>query len=348
MLKLYKDTRLGGIARFSLAEAPDNMLVPDEVRKSVVFVCHRDENGFKLDGTAFFVGVTVEEPEILHFGYLVTAKHVIVGAKERTSDNKLWLRVNDKAGGSLLVDSDIDAWLYHPTDTSVDVAILPLILPPELDHLLIPVSMSLTDEIIERESIGPGDEVFFTGLFVSHFGKKRNLPIIRIGNLALMPEEPIATKHFGSIEAYLVEARSIGGLSGSPAFVHLSGARTVGGQTSLGVSRLFWLGLVQGHWDSPSMTDVEDVLIEDGLEKEAINMGIAIVIPATKIMEIINQPVLSDGRKAEQRRRREESLPVEDEAGEDEESITREDFEQALKKVSRPKEQPSDEERSET
>jgi hypothetical protein len=60
------------------------------------------------------------------------------------------------------------------------------------------------------------------GLFSEHPGGDHNEPIARFGNIALMPAEKVtvdvgdSTAH---IRAYLVEARSWGGHSGSPAFV---------------------------------------------------------------------------------------------------------------------------------
>jgi hypothetical protein len=68
---------------------------------------------------------------------------------------------------------------------------------------------------MEAEQIGIGNEVAFAGLFVNHHGKKRNEPIVRFGNICGIPSEPVSTKA-GDIEAYLVESRSVGGLSGSP------------------------------------------------------------------------------------------------------------------------------------
>ena len=82
--------------------------------------------------------------------------------------------------------------------------------------------MVATDKVINDNAIGVGDEVFLTGLFANHIGQQRNLPIIRVGNIALMPEEPVQHPSLGPIDAYLIEARSIGGLSGSPVFVHLA------------------------------------------------------------------------------------------------------------------------------
>ena len=69
---------------------------------------------------------------------------------------------------------------------------------------------------MEREEIGIGSEVYFPGLFVHHHG--RNEPIVRGGIVSSMPTEPVLTE-FGEIHAYLAEARSVGGLSGSPVIV---------------------------------------------------------------------------------------------------------------------------------
>ena len=66
-----------------------------------------------------------------------------------------------------------------------------------------------------------GDEVFVVGLFRHRHGTQRNIPIVRVGNLAALTEEKVATNDFGLVDAYLIEARSIGGLSGSPVFLNL-------------------------------------------------------------------------------------------------------------------------------
>jgi len=105
-----------------------------------------------------------------------------------------------------------------------------------------------------------------------------------------MPEEKIDTKEFGSIEAYLIESRSIGGLSGSPVFVHLGQVRLIDGQlkhATNNVGIFYLLGLIHGHFDKNDQLD--DFTIEDE-NVYKINTGIAIVVPATKILEIINQP----------------------------------------------------------
>jgi hypothetical protein len=91
--------------------------------------------------------------------------------------------------------------------------------------------------------IGIGDAVFITGLFSHHPGKARNLRVIRVGNIAAMPDEPVKTQR-GEMEAYLIEARSLGGLSGSPVFV-----RPVGPEYLVGdfVGRPMGFGDARSH-----------------------------------------------------------------------------------------------------
>jgi hypothetical protein len=118
-----------------------------------------------------------------------------------------------------------------------------------------------------------------TGLFAHLSGSERNLPIIRFGNIAMIPDEPVPTR-IGMIEAYLIEARSIGGLSGSPAFVY---------KRAQGRVKLYLMGLMHGHWDIPP-ENKNDLAITDSFG--SVNMGIAIVVPAKKILEVINHPEL--------------------------------------------------------
>lgn len=267
------------------------MLIPDPIRKCVVFLLYLDKNqNFQYAGTGFFMG---EEIEFGSFIYLVTAKHVIVGINQRSIDGKVYIRINDAKGGSQLVASNASDWNEHPTDSSVDAAVLWWTPDEVFDFIFLVTKMAATEDIIKLNSIGIGDEVFIIGLFVSHFGKKRNIPIARVGNLAAMTEEKIDTRDFGSIDAYLIEARSIGGLSGSPVFVTVTGNRMGGGYPKAGdvlfttATQHYLLGLIHGHWDrSENAVDGVSQDIDGG----KVNMGIAIVVPITKILEIINQP----------------------------------------------------------
>lgn len=256
------------------------MRVPEEVRKCVVFVglpatTSDGQPGLKLKGTAFLVAVPSESRKEEFYVYLVTAKHVAI----KLEGKNFAARVNMKDGSSKRLRGDETRWWYHPTDQLVDVAITPWIPPPEVEFKLIPISMFLSDDIIQSEDIGCGDDVFMTGLFAHLSGSKRNLPIVRLGNIAMIPDEPVPTKE-GMIEAYLIEARSIGGLSGSPAFVY---------KIVKGGGKLYLMGLMHGHWDIPP-ENKNDLVDMDSFG--SVNMGIAIVVPAKKILEVINQPEL--------------------------------------------------------
>lgn len=237
-------------------------------------------------GTAFFVAVpSSNEGATFSFSYLVTAKHVAI----RLQDKQFFVRINSRDGSSKLIRGEGVKWWTHPTDNSVDIAIIPCALPiTEFDYMVIPVSMFLSDEVIKNKGIGTGDEVFITGLFAHVTGSKRNIPIVRMGNIAMMPDEPIPTSDLGDIDAYLIEARSIGGISGSPAFVR----ETV----QMGIGGFYLLGLMHGHWDIPSSKKDDGVLMDaDSVGK--VNMGIAIVVPAKKILEVINHPELVKMRR---------------------------------------------------
>ena len=112
----------------------------------------------------------------------------------------------------------------------------------------------------------------------------KNIPITRIGNIAAMPDEPVSTK-LGPMDAYLVESRSIGGLSGSPVFVNTGGSPRRG--TLVGtLPKFYLLGLMHGHFDTDQTE--QDSIADDGIERSPINMGIAVVVPAKEIIDVID------------------------------------------------------------
>ena len=272
------------------------MLVPDEVRKCVFFLCFNNGRGFPPAGTGFFVSRPMDEVEGTHFIYAITAKHVIDFIREQAVDGSVYLRLNFLDGTAKRVQSDPNDWVPHPTDASVDAAALAFAPPSDIvDYLHVPVAMAATSEVIEKEAIGAGDEVALAGLFTNHYGLERNLPIIRIGNIALMPEEPVHTQDLGPMDAYLVESRSIGGLSGSPVFVNTGGVRTLDGSNYTRGSVFHWLGLMHGHWDV-SLLDIDNV-VEDALTRRNVNMGIGIVVPATRVLEVLDHPRLVEARR---------------------------------------------------
>lgn len=261
------------------------MRIADEIIKSVGFVS-RDTDPLRYAGTAFVVQIPYDDTSgCLH---LVTAKHVadVVGAD-------FVIGFNGKDGQPLFVKNGGVPWYFHPTESDfVDVAVMPFASARILEYDLSPVPVQIfADENRIRDfDIGLGDEIFSVGLFTRYFGLTALVPIVRTGNIAMIPKEPVPLGRFGLAEAYLAEGRSIGGLSGSPVFcrntVKMPGVDHDGRLKYVaGVGQIHLLGLVHGHWDLP-------VDFSESEKSEAVNMGVSIVIPAKKILETLYGPEL--------------------------------------------------------
>ena len=291
------------------------MRIPDAVKKCVVFIGIKKPSEsidqIKYLGTGFLVSMPATIPN-QSFIYLVAAKHVAVEIK----GSDFYVRANSKSGKSAIFKgADNVKWSFHPDEVwPADVAVLPMIIPEEifqnvLDYSAIPTDMFLTDEARMAEGIGEGDDIFTVGLFSHHTGSEKNIPIIRMGNIAMISDEPIRTTKFGNIEAYLIEMRSTGGLSGSPVFV-LKPMDIVSSRW-----KIYLLGLIHGHWDIGAKKIIDTAAQDAGI-KAGVNVGIAMVVPAKKILETIKCKELADIRAKGEARTIAENSPIPDLSGE--------------------------------
>jgi hypothetical protein len=161
----------------------------------------------------------------------------------------------------------------------------------------------------------------------------------------MMPDEQIQTD-MGYADVYLVEARSLGGLSGSPVFVRptmsLPVPEVCGIKNMLGVApRPTLLGLMHGHWDVREEDMNKPYFVHD--RKRGVNYGMAIVVPASKILDVLNREELVQMRAEVERLRLARSkgknmVPGMDSATVSESSndtFSASDFEAALKKAAR-------------
>jgi hypothetical protein len=207
-------------------------------------------------------------------------------------------------------------WKRHP-DPAVDIAVFKMPLDrKELDHFPWGIEAFVNAQSTKEDGgrrIGHGDDVVVAGLFSLHQGKYRNVPIVRMANVAALAGEPIENSDGSSMQAYLVESRSIGGLSGSPVFYDIYAAK----EAFLGESRFLTtpikfrlLGVMHGHFNLPDIAP--DSITEDANERATINSGIAIVIPAEKIVEVLDLFAMEDAEEAEQYRARNRSYVVPD------------------------------------
>jgi hypothetical protein len=268
------------------------MLINPEIRKCVVFIAYRTADGkFHTCGTAFFLGKEVPGTQTTNPTFLITAKHVINGIRGLGLDS-VWLRHNVKNGDDAWYETKLEKWYCDHPDQSIDVAVIEMGVLDIFDNLVFPYGLCLNEEKFKEHQVGPGDEVFITGLFKHHQGKKKSIPIIRTGTIACLSEEKVFTKNFGEIDAFLIEARSIGGLSGSPVFVNLGLSRFIDGQIkqSNGGAIYFFLGLIHGHFDVDDSEFTEQPNVDPETRTiEKINSGIAIVVPFQNIDKVITE-----------------------------------------------------------
>jgi hypothetical protein len=177
--------------------------------------------------------------------------------------------------------------------------------------------MAGTAEIIAEQKIGPGEEIAVIGLFRSHHGIDKAIPVVRVGHISVMREEPVHTKYCGYIDAYLVEVMSIGGLSGSPVFVSMPPMRIVDLKVQMTDAKQFYLlGLMHGHFD---IRNLNEDAVSDG-EQDAlgsINTGLGVVVPVEKIIETMMQPGLSEMRRKTAEKTRKAEGATTDQASDD-------------------------------
>lgn len=292
--------------RFRVRRPIDPMRIPDFMLKSSAFVVsiasEGSEDEYDLESSGFLVGLPSTVGHGNSFFYFVTAAHVTDRIKSRSG-----IRVNLKRGGTEVIP--VAEWFKHPTDPNADVAVAVFRNKYEdYDVEFMGEAVFRSREDLLRHDMGIGDEVWFPGLFTltQQESDQRNHPILRMGNLAMMPDKPVPTE-LGYMDAYLVEARSIGGISGAPVFCR----RTVSLLWNDSVARagesmraihgitgeVHLIGMMHGHWDvDESQINQARLEQKDG----GVNMGVAIVVPMDKILETINQPALVERRADEE------------------------------------------------
>jgi hypothetical protein len=313
---VYCDTRMGGVPKHYLNCKPANadMRIPDEYLESVCFLCVKfsgpdDEEIIEFVGTGFLVSVPTRFTT-MRIICLVTAKHIILKARA-AGHSDLHLRMNLDDGQSITWKLP-DDWHYS-NDPAIDVAAMFIPVVPGIQSKSISLENFATDQVIQQESIGIGDDVFAIGLFTKRHGDHRNTPIMRTGIIASMPNEqlesynPVDSGYEGTFNAYLVELRSIGGISGSPVFVNLDfwrlGPNTfesfieVGGLTIR--RKMFLLGMIRAHWNLDRENAAHDYIAAANEDEEIdrLNTGIAIVTPIQDVLSVIDGEEMMKIRK---------------------------------------------------
>jgi hypothetical protein len=272
------------------------MRVPDIMRKCVVFVGADITGQFIPYGTGF---ITMVVRHGMTFQFLVTAHHVI----NDIPGDVFAMRLNRNAGTAVSISLEKSKIILHRT-RGCDIAMIciPTYGHDVYDYRFLPLDrQTLTKERNELWDIGIGDEVVTIGLYTSHFGETKNIPVVRVGHLAMLPEEPVPGPFGDYIEAYLVELRSIAGLSGSPVFINVPSTTVKKGKFQyLGGMRLLPLGMMLGYHVVESKEDQvivpriqARVTVASGMDAtnsiDQRNTGFGIVVPIERVFDIFER-----------------------------------------------------------
>ena len=281
------------------------------------------EDGVHQGGSGFLVTVPFDTNSDWLELYVVTNRHALIDPKTLKTRNPV-VRLNRKDGTVEYFETHFNQWSLHRDGD--DVAVLPLRFTFEdIDFSVVELEEFITPDIISREDIGIGDDTFMVGRFVNHEGRQQNAPAIRFGNIAMMPKEKITSPYGIDQESFLVEVRSLPGYSGSAVFLFSPGAEDDMSVRRDGIDRVrkndtafdskspheqreilykftqpkgpYLLGIDWCHIPrKASILNRDGKRIDEGWYVEE-NTGMAGVIPAWKIAEILDSEELKMQRK---------------------------------------------------
>lgn len=290
--------------------------------------------GFDLIGTTFVVFEKMGDDGVV---YLVTCRHVIQDSLN--TGEKIYLRVNKMHSSGVDHVELHNEWKFHPDDDGkdptnphneemVDLAVLevfPVYLPE-------PVIVGTIDiaSLVGLERYHPdlleGDEVVGIGLFKTHPGHERNLPVARFGSVSLVTDEklPGVEEWLGLSDYYLTELKIYPGMSGAPVY-------TIGIKDGEKIYVL--LGVACGYYD------------EREEKMEPFNhYGISLVVPVQKLIEILFGEELVKEREEYKIKIQKEKRSLPASAKETEDDFTREDSGNALQRAFNPGEEETSDE----
>lgn len=279
MKKLLLTVLVCTITAFSFAQE-----LVSQFNKTVTFLYVAGTKEFDPQGTGFLVSIPAKSQKGYYI-YLVTAKHVLL-SQDKNQLKVIFARFNTKDSSEMfsvpLIWSGLNKTVFVHSDPSVDIAVMPIVVPSNLDYKHISATQIIRRQEFDSLKVNVGTEIFFSGLFTSYIGTKKINPIFRFGRVCLLPDERIEFDGFER-KLFLIESSSFGGNSGSPViFQYTQGDRTV---VSLG-------GVVLGSFNQGQILGKAgggDVVAWSSL-------GISAITPSEYILDILNDTELSSRR----------------------------------------------------
>lgn len=300
--------------------------IPNHFLDSVVFLFQSSEAAearMNSGGSGFIASVARDH----YLGsplYIVTNRHVAERARA--------VRIQEPGGRDFdVIATPEERWHHHPDGD--DVSVFPLGISPYRDFYYSSIDASTFMHTVEPERswLGPGEDVFLLGRYIGRDGTQLDTPMARFGHIAAPPVKVRNPMRGLDQVSYLVEVLSKSGYSGSPvvAFRLQLEAPFAGGirlsigepsdrplkgqQGSPGTPRL--LGINWGHLDEVAKVFVPGDETFGATESQSPdrayvrqNTGLAAVVPAWKISDILWSEELEQARQAEWEVRKKEDL----------------------------------------
>lgn len=254
------------------------------------------ERGNNIGGSGFLCSVPALHVKDGMFIYAVTNRHII-------DDGYSTVRINTQDGKTDIFEFEERNWIRHPQGDDLAIHPMPALNSDIYKYKSVGSDLFLDNKTVERYNIGIGDDVFVVGRFINHEGKQQNNPSLRFGHIAQMNNNPILIKRGFSYfeqECFLVEARSIGGYSGSPVFLELSSFYSRPERTEPSPNRRWLLGVDCAYLNNRlPVRDKNGDPIQQEYHVES-NTGMMPVIPAWKLTEMIDSNLLIESRKKQE------------------------------------------------
>ena len=242
-------------------------------------------NTYKIEGedtigSCFLIGKPYKKDPNRAYFVLVTAAHIFEQMKgdeatiylRRKQNGDIFLKIPWK----IKIRQDSDA-LWVKNKSGIDVAVMYVRLPKDIDVQLLPTTMFANDKILTNFEIHPGDEMCCLGFPFGTEANKAGFPILRSGRVASFPLVP--TQKY---ESFLLDFQVFKGNSGGPVYFVESNRNYAGG-THIGKIQ-FIAGLVSKEFN---ITETIKSLYET---KQQIHpLALAVIIHASHILETINQ-----------------------------------------------------------
>jgi hypothetical protein len=281
--------------------------IPDEYLDCVLYLYPSESDakeGKRTGGSGFWVGMPISSDAWVL--YAVTNRHII------DSGNAV-VRLSSQNGQMAIFPTIERDWVLHPDgdDLAVYSPSIEIFDPKDCRINFVRRTRLIDQEVFGVMDIGPGDDVFAVGRFINHEGRQRNLPTARFGCIGQMPWEPVQQESGFMQESFLVEARSIGGYSGSPVFLHRANFRPYAQQVIKRPTYGPWLlGINWGHINDWSpVRDASGRPVNPGNPRSMqvrTNTGMMAAVPAWRLAELLDKEELARERATRAEKLREE------------------------------------------